>query len=76
MNELQFRRALLDAFGATGKVNNEYEFRLALVEAITNALSGGGYTDSDARNAIKTKTEIAALTGSSDIGDVVAALQA
>lgn len=34
------------------------------------------YTDADARNAIKTKTEVAALTGSSTAANITTALQA
>lgn len=38
--------------------------------------AAGAYTDTDARDAIKTKTEIAALDGSSDAAAIVAALKA
>lgn len=43
---------------------------------ITAAAAGVAYTDTNARNAIKTKTQVAALTGSSDAAAIVAALQA
>jgi len=43
---------------------------------IDAAVSGVAYTDADARDAIKTKAEIAALTGSSTAADIVTALKA
>ena len=46
------------------------------VAAQIDAASGAAYTDTKARNAIKTKTEIAALTGSSTAANIVTALQA
>lgn len=49
---------------------------LAKEVAAQIAAAAGEYTDADARNAIKTKTEIAALTGSSTAADIVTALQA
>lgn len=49
-----------------------------LAKAISDAIdaAAGSYTDTEARNAIKTKTEIAALTGSSTAANIVTALQA
>lgn len=72
MNEIQFRKALLAAFGGTGNVNNEREFRKNLAAAVATSL----YTDTKARNAIKTKTQINALTGASTASDIVTALKA
>lgn len=40
------------------------------------AEAASAYTDADARNAIKTKTEIAALSGASDAAAIVTALKA
>lgn len=47
-------------------------------EVATQIAAAGGtpYTDAAARNAIKTKTEVAALTSASDAAAIVAALQA
>lgn len=47
-----------------------------LEEMIAEASGGAGYTDSDARNAIATKTEVASLTSASTAEDIVSALQA
>lgn len=49
---------------------------LAKEVAAQIAAAGASYTDTDARDAIKTKTEVAALTSGSDAADIVAALQA
>jgi len=45
------------------------------VEELEQAVADA-YTDTDARNAIKTKTQIAALTSESDAAAIVAALKA
>lgn len=45
------------------------------VEALEQAVADA-YTDTDARNAIKTKTQIAALTSESTTADIVTALKA
>lgn len=52
------------------------ELAKELAKQIDAAASGVAYTDADAQNAIKTKTQIAALTGSSTAADIVTALQA
>lgn len=52
------------------------ELAQEVAKQIDAAASGAAYTDTEARNAIKTKTEIAALTGSSTAANIVTALQA
>lgn len=78
MNINTYHNAVLEALNDTTGANNINEFRekfVAALEAFYNT-AGGGYDDTDARNAIKTKTEVAALTSGSDAAAIVAALQA
>jgi len=49
---------------------------LAKEVAAQISAASAAYTDTKARNAIKTKTEIAALTSGSDAAAIVAALKA
>jgi hypothetical protein len=79
MNINKFHNDLLAALGDNTGAANINEFRVKYVAAIlalVNEVAANEYTDTDARNAIKTKTEIAALTNISDAADIVAALQA
>lgn len=52
------------------------ELAKELASQIDTETAAVAYTDADARNAIKTKTEIAALTGSSTAANITTALQA
>jgi hypothetical protein len=52
------------------------ELAKELASQIDAEAASVAYTDADARNAIKTKTEIAALTGSSTAANITTALQA
>ena len=52
-------------------------FPVEQAKLLAEMIAGGDpYTDTQARNAIKTKTQIDALTPSSDAADIVAALKA
>lgn len=56
---------------ATGAKNVNSFYQKATVAAATSA-----YTDTKARNAIKTKTQVNALTGASVAADITTALKA
>ena len=67
------KRQVFDAAATDIVYSNPAGAKVALV---ANGVVQGGYTDAAARNAIKTKTQIAALTAASTAADIVAALKA
>lgn len=79
MNINKFHNDLLEALGDSTGATNINEFRVKYVAAIA-ALVADAVTNqfdaTDAEVAIATKTEIAALNGSSTAAQIVTALQA
>lgn len=74
MNINKFHNDLLEALGDSTGATNINEFRVKYVAAIT-ALQAQA-SDANIEEVIASKTEIAALTGSSTAADIVTALQA
>ena len=79
MNINKFHNELLEALGDTTGANDINEFRVKFVAAMADLVADAvtnQFDATDARNAIKTKTQIAALTGGSTAANIVTALQA